>query len=149
MAAPKQIKDYVGLVLQLPHTYWGADVAKQFYPNDWKSGSQEVKLERYVPATKSDAESLEFTADDGDTYKIVLVSLKTYWAQKRFQGSPIYISVCLWLCFVVTLSVSVLFVWCILCSAKGTRPRHQHVGKGQRKAKQASRRYQNVVLVHI
>lgn len=90
MAAPKEIKMYLGKTLNLPHTFWGED-AKVCYPNDWKTGSQLVTLATYTPAKKDKAERLSFKADDGKMYDIVLKELQVAWRQKRFieQGTSI------------------------------------------------------------
>jgi len=37
MAPPKQLKDYLNKLVHLPHLYWGKTVAKEFYPDDWKT----------------------------------------------------------------------------------------------------------------
>jgi hypothetical protein len=87
MAPPKHLKDYLKKQLHLPHLYWGKKVAKECYPDDWQTGSQLVQLQKYHPAQGEDHESLGFMADDDDDYKIVLQSLKTYWSEKRFEGT--------------------------------------------------------------
>lgn len=87
MAPPKHIKDFLNKTVHLPHSYWGKKVSQQYYPDDWKTGSQLVKLTKYHAAKGDDHESLSFMADDNDDYKIFLQSLKTYWVEKRFDGT--------------------------------------------------------------
>ena len=109
--APTTLAGFLGYKLRLPHTYWGKDAAK-FYPEDHKTGYSVVVLKTYVPATDDDHECLEFMADDGEMYKIVHQSLRTYWTQKRFEGE-VLIVYCL---FVVCVAFP-LFADCFLCAA--------------------------------
>lgn len=90
MGAPSTIKEYIGLELHLPHTFWGPDDGEKFYPGEYKTGSRLVVLKKYIPADNDNVESLSFTAEDNDDYRIDLTSLKTYWSQKRFNHQSIH-----------------------------------------------------------
>ena len=91
MAAPTKIEDFVGLILHLPHVFWGTKDAKKFYPDDWKTGSRQVTLKDYQPASQTANASLGFTAEDSDEYRIGLEHLQTYWEEKRFQQQRMHI----------------------------------------------------------
>ena len=86
MATSDDIKFFLNEELWLPHLWWGKEIAKDCYPNDWQKGHSVVVLEKYVPATNSCEETLAFTADDGEEYYIIRSDLKHYFKQKRFPG---------------------------------------------------------------
>ena len=105
MAPPLCIKDYIGKVLLLPHTWWGEKVAKESYPNDWRKGHSEITLLEYVSKKRNKVESLRFEADDGETYVIAEEDLKKFWTDKRFKGhlSTIY--------YTYVVSIALLFIY--------------------------------------
>ena len=96
MAAPKGIKSFLQYTLRLPHLWWGKKIAKEHYPNDWQRGHKEIVLTGYAEACGDDLEAMTFVADDGETYKIIEQTLKTYWREKRFKGN-VYICVMLFI----------------------------------------------------
>ena len=85
MAAPTEIKDYLGKKVHLPHSYWGKNDAKTYYPGEELNGSRCYTLIDYQPAEGDDSESLGFDVEKDDRYRIVLQSLRTYWREKRFD----------------------------------------------------------------
>ena len=72
--------------MDLPHWWWGKDIAQQSYGKDWKTGSSLITLEKVVPAKQGEVESIEFKADDGEVYKITLADLRKFWKKKLFKG---------------------------------------------------------------
>jgi hypothetical protein len=72
MAAKSTEPQFLLAVLQLPHLFWGEKDAKEAYPDDWSTGSQNVTLHTYVPVKKNAKEHYKFTADDGEDYCITM-----------------------------------------------------------------------------